>query len=69
MTGKHGNFTMSDEWFSEFVYEIMVDKKYLSNKILRVLKTKPVLLFGIHLVIFYNFFYLISAYKVVSNAM
>ena len=44
MTGKHGNFTMSDDWFSEFVYEIMVDKKYLSKKILRVLKTKPVVL-------------------------
>ena len=44
MTGKHGNFTMSDEWFSEFVYEIMIDKKYLSNKILRVLKTKPIVL-------------------------
>ncbi len=44
MTGKHGNFTMSDEWFSEFVYEIMIDKKYLSNKILKVLKTKPILL-------------------------
>lgn len=44
MTGKHGNFTMSDDWFSEFVYEIMIDKKYLSNKILKILKTKPVIL-------------------------
>jgi bleomycin hydrolase len=44
MTKKHGNFTMSDKWFSEYVYEIMVDKKYLSKKILNVLKTKPVVL-------------------------
>ena len=44
MTGKHGNFTMSDEWFSEFVYEIMIDKKYLSDKILKILKTKSTLL-------------------------
>lgn len=44
MTEKHGNFTMSDEWFSEFVYEIMIDKKYLSKKILGILKTKPVVL-------------------------
>ena len=44
MTGKHGNFTMSDEWFSEFVYEVIIDKKYLSKKILKILKTKPVVL-------------------------
>ena len=35
---------MSDKWFSEYVYEIMVDKKYLSKKILNVLKTKPTVL-------------------------
>ena len=44
MTDKHGNFTMSDKWFTDFVYEIMIDKKYLSKKLLNVLKTKPVIL-------------------------
>lgn len=27
--GKKGMFSMSDEWFNEFVYQIMIDKKYL----------------------------------------
>ena len=31
MTGKHGNFTMSDDWFSEFVYEIMIE---LDNRLM-----------------------------------
>ncbi len=44
MTEKHGNFTMSDKWYTEFVYEIMINKKYLSKKLLNVLKTKATVL-------------------------
>jgi bleomycin hydrolase len=34
-TGKTGNFTMSDDWFSENVYMIVVDKKYIKKEILK----------------------------------
>ena len=39
-----GYISMSDEWFSEFVYEVVIDKKYLSSEILDVLKQTPVVL-------------------------
>lgn len=35
---------MSDDWFSEFVYEVVVDKKYISKDILDVLQQSPVVL-------------------------
>ena len=33
---------MTDDWFSEFVYEIVVDKKYVSPEILAVMEQDPV---------------------------
>ncbi|WP_027334121.1 aminopeptidase C [Mycoplasma elephantis] len=30
--GKNGVFSMSDKWFDEFAYQIMIDKKYLTNE-------------------------------------
>jgi len=30
--GKKGFFVMSDSWFDQFMYEVIVDKKYLSDK-------------------------------------
>lgn len=30
--GKKGVFSMSDEWFDVFLYQIMIDKKYLSDE-------------------------------------
>lgn len=39
--GKDGEFSMSDAWFSEFVYQIMVDKKYVEKEWLEALE-KPV---------------------------
>ena len=35
-----GFLTMTDEWFSEYTYEVAVNKKYLSEKLKKVLKTK-----------------------------
>lgn len=32
--GKSGNFVMTDEWFDEYGYEVVVHKKYLSEKAL-----------------------------------
>ena len=35
-----GFLTMTDEWFSEYTYEVAVNKKYLSEKLKKVLKQK-----------------------------
>lgn len=40
--GEKGIFSMSDEWFDEYNYQIMVDKKYVDEKWLAALKEKPV---------------------------
>ena len=42
LTGKNGNFKMSDPWFDEFVMMIAVRKKFVPKSILKVLKKKPV---------------------------
>ena len=41
-TGFKGNYYMSQEWFNKFVYYIVVDKKYVSKKILNASKQKPI---------------------------
>lgn len=43
-TGTEGNFIMSDTWFDNYVYEIVINKKYLDKKILDVLDKEPILL-------------------------
>ena len=40
--GKDGYFVMSDEWFGEYLYQIVVHKKYLSAELLRALETEPI---------------------------
>ena len=42
--GKKGYYVMSDDWFSEYVYEIIIDKKYLTKKEKELLDTKPTML-------------------------
>ncbi len=42
--GDKGYFIMSDSWFDQYVYEIVVDKKYLSKEMKQALKEKPVVL-------------------------
>lgn len=39
-----GYLIMTDEWFSEYVYEVVVDKKFLSTEVLEVNKQEPVIL-------------------------
>tara|TARA_Y100000389_G_C17463766_1_gene523783 strand:- start:809 stop:2179 length:1371 start_codon:yes stop_codon:yes gene_type:complete len=41
---KNNNYIMNIDWFNDLVYEVVVDKKYVSKKILNVLKKKPILL-------------------------
>ena len=35
---------MSDDWFSEYVYEVVVDKKFVDEQLLAILQRKPVVL-------------------------
>lgn len=40
----NGYFYMSEEWFNNYVFKVVVDKKFLSSKELKVLKQKPTIL-------------------------
>jgi len=39
--GDQGYYLMSDDWFDEYNYEVVVDRKYLSKKILSIFDLKP----------------------------
>jgi len=39
-----GYLMMTDDWFSEFVYEVVISKKLLSPEILAVLDQEPTVL-------------------------
>ena len=39
--GDKGYYLMSDDWFDEYNYEVVVDKKYLSSKILSIFDLEP----------------------------
>ena len=39
--GDKGYYLMSDNWFDEYNYEVVVDKKYLSSKILSIFDLEP----------------------------
>ena len=42
--GSKGYYQMSDRWFDEFNYEVVVDKKYLPKRILEIFNGEPVAL-------------------------
>ncbi|WP_051663178.1 aminopeptidase C [Alicyclobacillus macrosporangiidus] len=42
--GQDGYFVMSDAWFDEFLYQVVVKKKYLPEEVRAVLKEEPVVL-------------------------
>lgn len=42
--GDKGYLIMSAKWFSEFVFEVVVDKKYVPEAVLDVFKQTPVVL-------------------------
>jgi len=35
---------MTDAWFDAYMYEVMVDRKYLSEELLKALETEPIVL-------------------------
>jgi bleomycin hydrolase len=40
--GKDGFFIMTDEWFGNYGYSVIIDKKYLSPEIIKLHESKPV---------------------------
>jgi len=39
--GSKGYLIMTDEWFSEFAFEVVVDKKYVEEEVIKVLEQEP----------------------------
>ncbi|ORX62181.1 peptidase C1B, bleomycin hydrolase [Hesseltinella vesiculosa] len=42
--GDAGYYIMDDAWFSEFVYQVVLNKKYVPNDLLKLLETEPTVL-------------------------
>lgn len=42
--GEKGYYVMSDDWFDEYMYQIVVNKKYLSEELVAEYETEPILL-------------------------
>ena len=40
--GDKGYFVMSDDWFNEFVYQAVIDKKYLTEDEVKILEQDPI---------------------------
>jgi len=43
-SGMEGFYVMSDEWFSEYAYQILLDKKYLTEEEKKQFEAEPILL-------------------------
>ena len=43
-SGYKGTLIMTDEWFNEYMFRLVVNKKYVPEKVLKVLEEKPTLL-------------------------
>lgn len=41
-SGYKGHLIMTDKWFDEYMFRLVVDKKYATQKVLDVLKQKPI---------------------------
>jgi len=39
-----GNYYMSESWFKDFTFQVVIDKKYLPKKLLTILNQKPIIL-------------------------
>ncbi|KAJ6657300.1 hypothetical protein lerEdw1_002667 [Lerista edwardsae] len=42
--GNKGYLLMTDDWFSEYVYEVVVDKKHVPEDVLAVMEQEPIIL-------------------------
>ncbi len=43
-SGYKGNIIMTDEWFDEYMFRLVVEKKYVPDDIMALMKQKPVML-------------------------
>ena len=43
-SGWKGNLIMTDEWFEEYMFRVVVDKKYIPKETLKLLDQKPIML-------------------------
>ena len=43
-SGWKGNLIMTDEWFEEYMFRVVVDKKYIPEETLKLLDQKPIML-------------------------
>jgi bleomycin hydrolase len=43
-TGYKGNIIMTDEWFNEYMFRLVVDKKYVPTDLMKYFDQKPILL-------------------------
>jgi bleomycin hydrolase len=42
--GHNGYLTLTDEWFNEYMFRVVVNKKYLNEKTLKLLEQKSIML-------------------------
>lgn len=42
--GHHGHLIMTDEWFDEYMFRVVVERKYCDEKTLRLFEQKPIVL-------------------------
>lgn len=42
--GHEGFFVMTDKWFNEYVYQVVINKKYLNEEQLKMYETEPIVL-------------------------
>ena len=43
-SGYKGNLIMTDEWFNEYMFRVVVEKQYVPADVLKMLEQKPILL-------------------------
>ena len=43
-SGYQGNLIMTDEWFNEYMFRVVVEKQYVPADVLKMLEQKPILL-------------------------
>ena len=43
-SGYKGNLIMTDEWFNEYMFRLVVERKYVPEDILKMLNQKPIML-------------------------
>lgn len=43
-SGNKGYLTMTDEWFDEYMFRVVVKKEFVSNKVLKILELDPIIL-------------------------